>query len=250
MGFSITWFGFENKTKAEALAKFGQRDSGIADDGNEALFSAAQLPTGWTIVFVNDFAVGGEAALLEELSQSGRIVACQIEEHAMISAARGYQDEREKWEVVHDSHRGVYDVSTQGQPPKRSRTFTGGSPPSRPPNRKRVGGPIIFSTFPSNSRPRKRAIATTVRSSPGARLGLPPASASADRRVIATGVFPSSRLNRGLRGWGVRQDHIPRGRTIPMGAVPVLARGLGYTAPTYSRRRPGSPSNGLLGSAL
>src|ERR1700712_1290291 len=35
-----------------------------------------------------------------------------------------------------------------------------------------------------------------------------------------------------------------------MGAVPVLARGLGYTAPTYSRRRPGSPSNGLLGSAL
>lgn len=35
-----------------------------------------------------------------------------------------------------------------------------------------------------------------------------------------------------------------------MGAVPVLARGLGYTAPTYSRRRPGSQSNGLLGSAL
>ena len=48
----------------------------------------------------------------------------------------------------------------------------------------------------------------------------------------------------------MRQDHIPRGRTIPMGAVPVLARGLGHTAPTYSRRRPGSPSNGFLGSAL
>ena len=35
-----------------------------------------------------------------------------------------------------------------------------------------------------------------------------------------------------------------------MGAVPVLARGLGHTAPTYLRRRPGSQSNGLLGSAL
>ncbi len=35
-----------------------------------------------------------------------------------------------------------------------------------------------------------------------------------------------------------------------MGAVPALARGLWYTAPTYLRRRPGSPSNGLLGSAL
>ena len=61
---------------------------------------------------------------------------------------------------------------------------------------------------------------------------------------------PRQRLNRALRSWGVRQDHIPRGRTIPMGAVPVLARGLGHTAPTYSRRRPGSPSNGLLGPAL
>jgi 5-formyltetrahydrofolate cyclo-ligase len=48
----------------------------------------------------------------------------------------------------------------------------------------------------------------------------------------------------------VRQDHIPRGRTIPTGAVPVLARGLGHMVPTYSRRRPGSPSNGQLGPAL
>jgi len=48
----------------------------------------------------------------------------------------------------------------------------------------------------------------------------------------------------------VRQDTYPRGRTIPMGAVPVLARGLGHMAPTYLRRRPGSPSNGLLGPAL
>jgi 5-formyltetrahydrofolate cyclo-ligase len=35
-----------------------------------------------------------------------------------------------------------------------------------------------------------------------------------------------------------------------MGAVPVLARGLGHMVPTYLRRRPGSPSNGFLGSAL
>src|SRR5271166_614836 len=53
-----------------------------------------------------------------------------------------------------------------------------------------------------------------------------------------------------LRSWVARQDNIPRGRTIPMGAVPALARGLWHTAPTYLRRRPGSTSNGLLGSAL
>ncbi len=35
-----------------------------------------------------------------------------------------------------------------------------------------------------------------------------------------------------------------------MGAVPVEARGLWHMAPTYLRRRPGSPSNDRLGSAL
>src|SRR5580700_6260988 len=53
-----------------------------------------------------------------------------------------------------------------------------------------------------------------------------------------------------MRGWVARQDHIPRGRTIPMGAVPVEARGLRHMVPTYLRRRPGSPSNDRLGSAL
>src|SRR5579863_1559787 len=55
---------------------------------------------------------------------------------------------------------------------------------------------------------------------------------------------------RAVRSWVARQDNIPRGRTIPMGAVPVEARGLRHMAPTYLRRRPGSPSNGRLGSAL
>ena len=58
------------------------------------------------------------------------------------------------------------------------------------------------------------------------------------------------RLHEALGSWVARQDNIPRGRTIPMGAVPVEARGLWHMAPTYLRRRPGSPSNGRLGSAL
>jgi hypothetical protein len=58
------------------------------------------------------------------------------------------------------------------------------------------------------------------------------------------------RLSKALRSWVARQGNIPRGRTIPKGAVPVEARGLRHMAPTYLRRRPGSPSNDRLGSAL
>ena len=73
---------------------------------------------------------------------------------------------------------------------------------------------------------------------------------AAARLAPALEICPAERLHRKLRSWVARQDNIPRGRTIPMGAVPVLARGLWHTAPTYLRRRPGSPSNGRLGSAL
>ena len=40
------------------------------------------------------------------------------------------------------------------------------------------------------------------------------------------------RLSKALRSWVARQGNIPRGRTIPMGAVPVEARGLRHMAPT------------------
>jgi hypothetical protein len=66
----------------------------------------------------------------------------------------------------------------------------------------------------------------------------------------SAGLLPATRLHLALRSCGARQDTYPRGHTIPTGAVPGLVRGLGYTAPTYLRRRPGSPSNGHRGPAL
>jgi hypothetical protein len=119
MGFSISWFGFENKSKAEVLALFGLRDLGTVDEANGALFSVAELPTGWTILFVNDYEFGGDAEVLAEVSRVGYVVACQAEEHVMASAARGYRDGREEWQVVHDSSRGRDDIAVRGQPPAR-----------------------------------------------------------------------------------------------------------------------------------
>ncbi len=119
MGFSISWFGFENGFKAEALALFGLRDLGTVDEANQALFSVAELPTGWTILFVNDYGFGGDAELLAEVSRIGYVVACQAEEHVMASAARGYRNGREEWQVAHDSSRRPFDVEIRGRPPER-----------------------------------------------------------------------------------------------------------------------------------
>ena len=117
MGFSISWFGFEGKSKARVLASFGLRDLGTIDVANEALFSVAELPTGWTVLFVNDYEFSGDAGVLAEVSARSHVVACQAEEHMMASAAHGYRRGRREWEVVHDSSHGRDDLAVTGRPP-------------------------------------------------------------------------------------------------------------------------------------
>jgi hypothetical protein len=94
MGFSISWIGFKALNKTEAIRRAGFRDTGSQDEANEAPYSAAALPTGWTILFSNDFDYGSAEHLLG-LSLGTMVVACQAEEHIMYSAAHCSLDGRE-----------------------------------------------------------------------------------------------------------------------------------------------------------
>jgi hypothetical protein len=116
MGFSISWIGFKALNKTEAIRRAGFRDTGSQDEANEAPYSAAALPTGWTILFSNDFDYGSAEHLLV-LSLGTMVVACQTEEHIMYGAAHCSLDGREVWSVWHDSERGIYDLSTRGALP-------------------------------------------------------------------------------------------------------------------------------------
>ncbi|MGO8920680.1 MAG: hypothetical protein ACLQJR_32705 [Stellaceae bacterium] len=117
MGFSISWIGFKALSKAEVLGRVGfcEADSGagLYQSPGKSRFSVSELPTGWTIVYSKDVAYGS-AAHLAGLSTGSMVVACQVEEHAMFSAAHSYQDTRELWSVWHDSQRGARDLSTRG----------------------------------------------------------------------------------------------------------------------------------------
>jgi hypothetical protein len=113
MGFSISWIGFKGLSEADVLLRTGFRDTGAADEVNEAPFSMAELPTGWTIVFANDFDYGSAEHLIE-LSKEATVVACQVEEHVMFSAAYCHSDGHEQWSVWHDCQRNIRDLSTRG----------------------------------------------------------------------------------------------------------------------------------------
>jgi len=117
MGFSISWVAFKDLSKAEVLERAGFRDSGVVDEANEAPFSCAELPTGWVVLFANDFDYGAPEHLVG-LTAGAMALSCQAEEHIMFSAAHCYTNGREAWSVAHDSERGLYDLSTRGNLPR------------------------------------------------------------------------------------------------------------------------------------
>jgi hypothetical protein len=117
MGFSISWIAFKDIRKPEALKRLQFRDTGHDDPLNQAPFSMADLRSGWALLYVNDFEFGTDEHLVG-LSAEGTVVACQVEEHIMFSAAHFYTSGKEDWSVWHDSeHDGRYDVSTRGVAP-------------------------------------------------------------------------------------------------------------------------------------
>jgi len=116
MGFSISWIAFQNSSKAEVLTRSGFRDTGIEDEANESPFSLAEIPTGWVILFSNDFDFGAPEHLIK-LSSGAVIISCQAEEHIMFSGAYCYTNGREAWRVWHDSDRGLHHLATQGTLP-------------------------------------------------------------------------------------------------------------------------------------
>lgn len=116
MGFSISWIGFKAEDRDEALRLLGLVDTGEPDEANEAPFSGALLPTGWFIVFSNDFDFATPKRLAA-LSAGRKVIACQVEEHVMVSAAYCYDDGEAVWWASHMSENGTYDLTAEGELP-------------------------------------------------------------------------------------------------------------------------------------
>jgi hypothetical protein len=116
MGFKVSWIGFDGIGKTEVLQSAGLQDTGEPDEATEAPFSGAEIPGGWFILFANDFDFVSRKRLAR-LSFDCRIVACQVHEGVMVSAAYGYERGNRVWEIAHDGQRGTNDLSVVGSPP-------------------------------------------------------------------------------------------------------------------------------------
>ncbi len=116
MGFKISWIGFKGLSKGDVLSNIGFHDSGRHDDANEASFSLAELPTGWSILFSNDIEFGSPENL-RSLSNGADILSCQVHEGVMYSAVHQAAEGRDLWSVCHDCQIDMYNLSVSRNPP-------------------------------------------------------------------------------------------------------------------------------------
>lgn len=118
MGFSISWIAVSGKTQANILQSLSLVDTSETDEANESPVSGAQLPGGWYLLFLNDFAHPFiRPPLLQQLSAQCKVLVCQVEEHVMASAACMYENGVKTWSVSHESENGIYHLAKEGSLP-------------------------------------------------------------------------------------------------------------------------------------
>lgn len=115
LGYSISWIGVQAPL-AEALEIMNFKDTRQVDEANEAPFSAAYLPTGWTIIWANDIEYASPSNVTHA-SRFARAIGCLIEENVMVSVCRSAKDGDSPWAVWHDAEKGIYDIQTSGEFP-------------------------------------------------------------------------------------------------------------------------------------
>jgi len=114
MGFKISWIGFHGLGKAEILDLIGAADTGVVEEVPESPLCGAELPGGWYILFANDFEF-----VTEDLLARCALVACQLHEGVMYSAAYGYERGEQKWMLTHEGDQEITSLDVSGSPPSQ-----------------------------------------------------------------------------------------------------------------------------------
>ena len=118
MGFSISWFAVRGKSASEVLSQLGLVETSRREWLPESSVLSSDLPSGWFLVFFNEASPHAlKPESLRALSTGSELIACQVEEHVMVSTAAEWREGKELWFVVHDTEDDPRDVEFTGAPP-------------------------------------------------------------------------------------------------------------------------------------
>jgi hypothetical protein len=121
MGLTLSWVAVRGLEPEQALAALGMEVADVLkyeDIGWRDNVVLGPLPGGWLLVVSGNSANAFEGDL-KPLTKLSTAVAGEISEIVMVSEARGYEDGKQVWSVVHDpeEEESLYALKITGNPP-------------------------------------------------------------------------------------------------------------------------------------
>ena len=118
MGFSVSWLAVHENARNNTLSSIGLVETDRREFLPESAFDGVLLTTGWYVVWFNNASPSAlKPESLRVLSAHTEVIACQIEEHSMVSTATCWRDGVEQWYVAHDAEEGLTNLEVLGSPP-------------------------------------------------------------------------------------------------------------------------------------
>ncbi|HEX3886624.1 MAG TPA: hypothetical protein VHW05_03930 [Phenylobacterium sp.] len=116
MGRSDSWIAVRGIDRPQVVERLGLEETGREIERWSAFLGLGDMRNGWMIVRSQDFDYP-KPKLLASLSAGAEVLSCQVEEHVMVSIARGFRDGLQTWSVVHEPERGIDSLVVEGTPP-------------------------------------------------------------------------------------------------------------------------------------
>jgi hypothetical protein len=114
MGYRISWLAGEGIGRERLLAALDLSDTGEPDEANEATFSVADLPTGWTVLWANDEEYANEARGAELSRNRFRTIAVHVNETCMHSTAALFENGQRYWRLHHEGDERIDVLEAEG----------------------------------------------------------------------------------------------------------------------------------------
>jgi hypothetical protein len=116
MGYAASWIVVRGLEREEFLRRLDLEDSGRRLDWGRGFLLLGDVGGGWLVVCARDCRYA-TTKLLTEISMGAEALSCQVEEHVMVSKARGFRDGRQVWAATHDPAKGIDSLVIKGAPP-------------------------------------------------------------------------------------------------------------------------------------
>ncbi|HLZ73987.1 hypothetical protein [Phenylobacterium sp.] len=116
MGRSNSWIAIRGLDRSEVARRLGCEETERTAGWGGAELSLGDMGNGWLVVRNIRFDYP-TLELMQRLSAGAEALACQVEEHVMVSVARGFHDGAETWSATHNPEHGFTNLAVEGSPP-------------------------------------------------------------------------------------------------------------------------------------